>query len=139
MFPFSAPLCPIPPDTPLEGFRDFVPKVHDMEAVKTCSLDGDTSNLECHTFQSVYVQTASFGREVVHEKELCDGDKEKDRGSPGGDCLEAMEMLDLAQTLCHGRSSCNIYAEHSMVNFTGCMANDLKRELRTNHICGKFH
>ena len=134
----QAPLCPKPPDIPFEGFRDFVPNVLGMESVKSCVLGGETVELMCHTFLTVYVETASFGREAVNDRELCDGVKEKDRGSPGGDCLETVKTIDLARTLCHGKSSCSIPAEYGLANFTGCMPNDLKRELRTSHICGKL-
>ena len=134
----QAPLCPKPPDIPFEGVRDFVPNVFEVDPVKSCALVGETVRPKCHTFLTVYVQAASFGRQAINERELCYGQKEKDRGSPGGDCLETIEILKSARRECHGKYECSIQAEYSIANFTGCMANDLKRELKINHICGRF-
>ena len=134
----QAPLCPKPPDIPFEGVRDFVPNIFEVDPVKSCALVGEAVTPKCHTFLTVYVQTASFGRQAINERELCYGERDKDRGSPGGDCLETIEILKSARRECHGKYECSIQAEYSIANFTGCMANDLKRELKINHICGRF-
>jgi hypothetical protein len=134
-----APLCPKPPDVPLEGVREFVPNVYALEPVETCGLVGETSALVCHSFLSVYVEMASFGRMAVKERELCDGAREKDRSAPGTDCLETTAILRRARQLCHGRARCSLTVEYGLANFTNCMPTDLKRELRTSHICGNGH
>jgi hypothetical protein len=107
-----------------------------MASVGSCALVGETVALQCHSFLSVYVETASFGRMVAKERELCDGEKEQDRSSPGADCLETTAILERARRLCHGQSRCSLPVEFELGNFTGCMPTDLKRELRTSHICG---
>ena len=52
--------------------------------------------------------------------------------------METIEILKSVRRECHGKYECSIQAEYSIANFTGCMANDLKRELKINHICGTF-
>lgn len=135
----QAPLCPKPPDVPLEGVIDFVPNIFEMEPESSCALVGETVTLKCHSFLSVYVQSTSFGRTGSNARELCDGGKDPDRVEPGKDCLEKEDVLQQVRTLCHGKPGCSVPVEHTMADFTGCMAADLKRELRTSHICGKLH
>ena len=137
-FIFPAPLCPPPPDIPYEGVRDFVPNIFEVDTVKSCALVGEAVQLKCHTFLSVYIQTATFGREAANKKMVCDGQKENDRGFPSTDCLETSETLELARHACHGKSDCSVRADYLMADFTSCMPGSLLRELRTNHICGKL-
>ena len=136
-----APLCPTPPEVTLEGVREFAPVAFQLAPVDSCALTEETISLTCHSFLSVYLQSASFGRTEAAEEELCDGEKEDDRASPDKDCLDTRAVLQQGRDLCHGRSSCSLAVSQDMADFTGCMSEDLKRELRTSHICGNnlFH
>ena len=118
--------------------RDFVPNIFEFNPVKSCALVEESVELKCHTFLSVYVQTATFGRETANKRNLCDGQKESDRGFPSTDCLETAETLKLVRQKCHGKYECTVRADYLMADFTGCMPDSLLRELRTNHICGKL-
>ena len=116
--------------------REFVPVVFELEPVESCALADETVSLTCHSFLTVYLQSASFGRTAKAGKELCDGARDEDRAKPDEDCLETRAVLQKGRDLCHGRSSCSLPVSADMADFTGCMAADLKRELRTRHICG---
>ena len=118
--------------------REFAPNIFEIDPVKSCALVGESVELKCHTFLSVYVQTATFGRETAKKKKLCDGQKENDRGFPSTDCLETAETLKLVRRACQGKSECTVRADYLMADFTDCMSDSLLRELRTNHICGKL-
>ena len=118
--------------------REFAPNIFEIDPVKSCALVGESVELKCHTFLSVYVQTATFGRETANKKKLCDGQKENDRGFPSTDCLETAETLKLVRQACQGKSECTFRADYTMADFTGCMSDSLLRELRTDHICGKL-
>ena len=120
----------------LEGVREFAPVVFELEPVESCALVDETVALTCHSFLTVYLQSASFGRTAKAGKELCDGERDEDRAKPDEDCLETRAVLQNGRELCHGRSSCSLPVSPDLADFTGCMATDLKRELRTGHICG---
>ena len=67
---------------------------------------------------------------------MCDGDKEDDRAEPEKNCHDTTKVLQKIRTQCQGKSTCSIFVESSMAVLTSCMAPDLKKELRTSHICG---
>ena len=98
---------------------------------------GESLDLKCHSFLSVYIQSSSYGRTLANGQALCDGARPADRTSPGADCLESQQMLQHTRSLCHGQASCEVPVAGDMADFTGCMLPELQRELRTNHICGK--
>ena len=37
-----------------------------------------------------------------------------------------------------GKSECSVRADYLMADFTGCMPDALIREMRTEHICGRW-
>ena len=129
-------MCPTPPEIPLEGVQDFVPNVFELVPDQACAVVGETMAPKCHSFLSIYIQSASFGRKGENNKQMCDGEKDDDRAEPGKDCLESIQVLQQLRILCQGKPSCSIPVEQSMADFTGCMNADLKRELRLSHICG---
>ena len=77
-----------------------------------------------------------MGRLFDNKKEMCDGEKEDDRAEPDENCLETTQVLQQIRIQCQGKSTCSIFVESSMADLTSCLAPDLKRELRTSHICG---
>ena len=77
-----------------------------------------------------------MGRLVDNKKKICDGDKEDDRAEPEENCHDTTQVLQQIRTQCQGKSTCSIFVESSMAVLISCMAPDLKKELRTSHICG---
>ena len=141
--PFLGPLCPKPPEIPLDGVRDFEPKVFDQEVSKVCNIEGETMEIKCHSFLSIYARKSMYGRNYTNEKKLCDGEKPDDlKGvdAEGDFCLRDHDGP--ARENCHGESFC-------IVPVTGDMDKDwtdkfdvqcalLKKELRVDYICGMF-
>lgn len=71
----SAPLCPAPPETPVEGVQEYLPDVFGLEPEKGCGLDNEPVPVKCHSIFSVYVQNAYIGRYKDSGRELCNGTK----------------------------------------------------------------
>lgn len=141
--PFLGPLCPKPPEIPLDGVRDFEPKVFEQEVSKVCNIEGETMEIKCHSFLSIYARKSMYGRNYTNEKKLCNGEKPDDlKGvdAEGDFCLRDHDGP--ARENCHGESFC-------IVPVTGDMDKDwtdkfdvqcalLKKELRVDYICGMF-
>ena len=109
----------------------------DQEVEWSCAIEDEILELTCHTFLTVYIQRASFGRSFANGKTLCDGDKGEDSKSVdvGQKCLEQAVVTAKARKACRGQSSCSIPVTTNMAALEyDCK--DLKRELRTDHICG---
>ena len=137
-----APLCPKPPDTPIEGVIDFEPIVFDQETVKSCAVENKILDLKCHSFLKIYIPATTFGRNYNESssvgKMLCDGAEQADGlAAQGPECLEDNLVLHEARRLCHGRSSCSVPVAPDMASL-GQTCSLLKKELRTEHICGRF-
>jgi hypothetical protein len=126
---------------PEEGILEFDPIVYEQETVETCAITNDKLDLKCPSFLQVYIPSATFGRAYNESssigKQLCDGKKPADSMAPqGSDCIEDSASLLATQTLCHGRGSCSVPVEPDMA-VLGASCALLKKELRTEHICGK--
>ena len=135
--PFSAPLCPFPPEVPFEGTREFVPKVFELEPNRTCGVDEEIMKYKCHSFMSVYIQSASFGRSAANMRKMCDGSKKDDSNSPPQDCLDTSSLLRTARDSCHGSDSCQLFISPTTATLDAACDN-LRREARIDYICGKF-
>ena len=136
----SGPLCPKPPDIPTEGKRDFAPIVFDQEVESSCAIEGETLKLQCHSFLNVYTQSASYGRSADNGgRTLCNGTKGEDSKAVAANqnCLDEVGITTEARQACHGQSSCSVSVTDNMSSL-GSVCTGLKRELRTNHICGKL-
>ena len=136
-----APLCPKPPDTPIEGVIDFEPIVFDQETVKSCAVENKILDLKCHSFLKIYIPATTFGRKYNESssvgKMLCDGAEQADGlAAQGTGCIEDVSVLEEARRLCHDQSSCSIPVTSDMASL-GPMCSLLKKELRTEHICGE--
>ena len=141
--PLSGPLCPKPPEIPEDGIRDFEPKVFEQEVSQVCNIEGETMELKCHSFLSIYARKSMYGRNYTNEKKLCDGEKPDDSkgvDDEGDFCLRKHTWP--VRKNCHGESFC-------IVPVTGDMDKDwtdkfdsqcapLKKELRVDYICGRF-
>ena len=141
--PYAGPLCPKPPEVPEDGTLAFEPKVFPQEVAQACNIEGETMEIKCHSFLSIYVRQGMYGRNYTNEKKLCDGEKPDDlKGvdSEGDFCLRHLNWP--ARKNCHGESIC-------IVPVTGDMDKDwtdkfdlqcapLKKELRVDYICGMF-
>ena len=133
----SAPLCPAPPEVPFEGSIEFVPKVFELEPNRTCGVDEEIMKYKCHSFMSVYIQSASFGRSAANMRKMCDGSKKDDSNSPPQDCLDTSSLLRTARDSCHGSDSCQLFISPTTANLDPACDN-LRREARIDYICGKF-
>ena len=140
---FLGPLCPKPPDIPEEGIRDFEPKVFEQEVAKVCNIEGETMEIKCHSFLSVYVRKVMYGRNYTNEKKLCDGEKPDD--SKGVDaesdfCLRT--FVGPVRQDCHGEPSCIVLVTDEMdkgwTKQFDLQCAPLKKELRVDYICGRF-
>ena len=67
----SAPLCPTPPAIPNEGKQDFNPIVFALVPQKGCGLEGSDIKIQCHSFLSIYISSAYYGRIAAKQKKLC--------------------------------------------------------------------
>ena len=132
-----APLCPKPPSIPLEGTREYLPKVFELEPSNICSIHGEVVDLKCHTFLSIYIKSATFGRKFSDQKELCGGDKEADTKGPDADCVEHKTVTQKTRDACHGKSSCVVSVEPDMSQL-GSACDGLKREFNLNFTCGNI-
>ena len=139
-FLLLAPLCPTPPDVPEEGVREFEPLVFDQEVESSCAIEGETLTLQCHSFLTVYVQKASYGRNADNGgRSLCNGTKGEDTEevTADQDCLDEAGITAEVRTACLGRTSCSSSVTEELASL-GATCDGLKRELRTSHICGKL-
>lgn len=137
----SAPLCPKPPETPVEGVVDFEPIVFDQQTVKSCAIENKILDLKCNSFLNIYIPSTSFGRSYNESssvgKMLCDGAEQADSlAAQGADCLEERSVVGEVRRFCHGRNSCSVPVTSDMASL-GPTCTLLKKELRTEHICGE--
>ena len=136
-FTFLGPVCPIPPDTPAEGKREYEPRVFELEPTPTCAVDGEIVEFKCHSFLRIYIQTATFGRIAANLEKMCDEEKKADSNAPSQDCLDTSLFLQHTRSSCHGEYSCSISVSPTFTSLDSS-CDGLQREARTNHICGKF-
>ena len=113
----------------------------DQEMVKSCAIENKILDLKCHSFLNIYIPSTTFGRSYNESssvgKMLCDGAEQADsQAAQGTDCIEDNSVLEQARHLCHGRSSCSVSVTSDMASL-GSTCSFLKKELRTEHICGK--
>lgn len=59
------PTCEEPPKLPIEGSRQIIPMEIENEVAEVCHKDGSSFELKCPTFQSLYIQSASYGRKAM--------------------------------------------------------------------------
>ena len=114
----------------------------DQEMVKSCAIENKILDLKCHSFLNIYIPSTTFGRSYNESssvgKMLCDGAEQADsQAAQGTDCIEDNSVLGQARHLCHGRSSCSVSVTSDMASL-GPTCSFLKKELRTEHICGKY-
>ena len=131
-----APLCPTPPKIPADGTRNYTPNVFELEPSSLCSVHGEVVDLKCHSFLSIYIQSATFGRKFSNLKELCEGDMEADTKGPDSDCVEHEVVTEKTRGACHGQSSCSFSVEPNMAAL-GPACDGLTREYNVNYSCGK--
>ena len=120
--------------------RDFEPLVFDQEVEYSCAIEGETLTLQCHSFLTVYVQKASYGRDADNGgRNLCNGTKGEDSKevTAAQDCLDEVGITAEVRKACQGRSSCSSSVPEDLASL-GAACDGLKRELRTSHICGKL-
>ena len=132
-----APLCPKPPDIPEDGTRNYAPTVFELEPSSVCSVHGEVVDLKCHTFLSIYIQNATFGRKFSNLKEMCKGNMEPDTKGPDSDCIEHEVVTEKTRAACHGKSSCAVSVEPNMTQL-GSACDGLKREYNLNYTCGRI-
>ena len=113
----------------------------EQETVKSCAIENKILDLKCNSFLNIYIPSTTFGRSYNESssvgKMLCDGAEQADGlAAQGTDCIDDTSVVGLARLLCHGRSSCSIPVTSDMASL-GPTCSLLKKELRTEHICGK--
>ena len=112
----------------------------DQEVESSCAIEGETLKLQCHSFLTLYIQNASYGRSADNGgRTLCNGTKGEDSKAVAAnqDCLDEAGITTEAREACHGQSSCSLSVTDNM-SLLGSVCIGLKRELRTNYICGKL-
>ena len=100
----SAPVCPVPPQVPLEGNLTHLPLVASWPEETSCQVEGYRLVMSCHTFLRVHVLNATYGRRMGDNKVLCNGEKDiiaLDQ-SP---CLQT-DLTEQTWQNCRGKSSC---------------------------------
>ena len=134
------PVCPAPPGVPLDGQLTVVPAVLPVKETTSCVVAGarvstvagpSLLSLTCPSFLSVYITTATYGREKG-EDQLCSGEKDR---PPAEDCLST-EVVDRLRQQCLGLDNCTLTATEGMVDL-GDTCTRQKKELKTNHTCGE--
>ena len=140
---FSGPLCPKPPEIPEDGIQDFEPIVFEQEVAQVCNIEGETMEIRCHSFQSIYARKSMYGRNYTNEKKLCDGEKPDDlKGvdDEGDFCLR--HHSSPVRKNCHGESFCIVPVTGDMdkdwANKFDSQCAPLKKELRVDYICGRL-
>ena len=134
----SAPLCPKPPDVPDEGVAEYLPIPIPMERNRICTLDSEDVMLTCNSFLRIYVTGVTYGRDSATGKELCDGEKPNGNSLGSGTCYNETHNEKLRGDLgaeCHGTYNCTYYIPTVPLT-PDC--DGLRREVRTEFICGKF-
>ena len=112
----------------------------DQEVESSCAVEGETLKLQCHSFLTVYIQSASYGRSADNGgRTLCNGTKGEDSKAVGAnqDCLDEAAITSEARQACLGQSACSVSVTDNMSSL-GSVCIGLKRELRTKHICGEL-
>ena len=133
-----APLCPAPPDTPEEGVREYRPIAIGQEPERLCALNSEEIELRCHTFLSVYLQSVTYGRNSTMGKELCDGEKPKDKKAPALNCYDEdfnLNLLSELDYLCLGHFNCTFVIPTVPLD---PVCDGLSREVRIEYLCGKI-
>ena len=51
------PMCPVPPDAPDEGVKEYHPLAIPQSTVKNCALDAEDLTIKCHSFLSIYIRS----------------------------------------------------------------------------------
>jgi len=69
----SAPLCPTPPLPPTDGSVVNNPKVIEPVIEEVCQVNSQQSNMKCPSFLSIYIQSATIGRDPAFGSILCNG------------------------------------------------------------------
>ena len=64
-----------------------------------CALNSEEIELKCHTFLSVYIKSVTYGRNSTLGKELCDGEKPRDKKAPALSCYDENFNLNLLSDL----------------------------------------
>ena len=131
----QATLCPDPPEPHLDGKRDWIPKVFEVENSSACTEAGKFLNLKCHSFYNIYVTAGTFGRLVNNKKKICNGDEQDDSQEPSSNCTDSQAILSHARDSCHGRSSCSVAVPPDFIDLhPDC--DGLKREVNVEYVCG---
>ena len=115
----------------------------EQETVKSCAIENKILDLKCNSFLKIYIPSTTFGRSYNESssvgKMLCDGAEQADGlAAQGTDCIEDVSVVGQARRLCHGRSSCSVPVTSDMASL-GTTCTLLKKELRTEHICGECY
>lgn len=132
----SGPSCDLPPEAPTEGTKLYIPKIFSAEYEQRCAADGDTLEIICPSFMSVFIKNSSYGRSIESsKKEMCNG--KKDSTLVVEDCQAENEVYSHLIGLCHGKSSCLIEISNNMTQFTAECLQNQTNELNILHSCGK--
>jgi hypothetical protein len=66
-----APLCPTPPQPPQDGLVVNNPMIIETSSQEVCAVNSDPMSMKCPSFLSIYIKTASIGRDPALGKILC--------------------------------------------------------------------
>ena len=118
--------------------REYRPIAIGQEPERMCALNSEEIELRCHTFLSVYLQRVTYGRNSSTGKELCDGEKPKDKKAPALNCYDEdfnLNLLTELDYLCLGQFNCSFTIPTVPLD---PVCDGLSREVRIEYLCGKF-
>ena len=118
--------------------REYRPIAIGQEPERMCALNSEEIELRCHTFLSVYLQSVTYGRNSSTGKELCDGEKPKDKKAPALNCYDEdfnLNLLTELDYLCLGQFNCSFTIPTVPLD---PVCDGLSREVRIEYLCGKF-
>ena len=130
----EAPLCPTPPEKPVDGVREYRVRVRERPVSEGCGVDGEEINIVCHSFLNVYIRTAYFGRYRANVRNLCNGEKGQDSGTaPLTDCIEHGVNQTLRDN-CHGQYNCTTVIPYDAFDL-GQDCEGKRREVNYTYFC----
>ena len=132
-----APVCPPPPEAPVDGEREHLPLGFPVEKEEQCALNGDSAELSCHSFLNIYPTKVTYGREAAAKKNLCGGESPPDSKAAPLDCYEEtvnQELLSTARDQCRGQFNCSQEVP-TIILSPAC--DGLKRAYKIEYVCGE--
>ena len=113
-----------------DGIREITPKIFDMPLLEECAVDGTDLNIKCPSFLSIYVKSATYGREFAVKK-ICDGTK---NGNPEVTCLDS-GVVDKIGPKSRGLWNATAAVNPLLATLDPKCAS-LKKELKVQYLCG---